>query len=120
MNERTQLAQLIPESPTESHVDAKLSGAPGFAVKGLFILALFYTCYFARSLLLPIVLALLLSLILSPAVRALKRMFVPEPLGAAADRRRAQCDSRVGSRAVVRARERLARENAKDRRSGRA
>jgi predicted PurR-regulated permease PerM len=83
MTEHTQIAQLIPEPPPEAQVDAKLSGAPGFAVKGLFILALFYTFYFARSLLLPIVLALLLSLILSPAVRALKRMYVPEPLGAA-------------------------------------
>jgi predicted PurR-regulated permease PerM len=83
MNERTQLQQLIPEPPPEAQVDAKLSGAPGFAVKGLFILALFYTFYFARSLLLPIVLALLLSLILSPAVRALKRLLIPEPLGAA-------------------------------------
>jgi predicted PurR-regulated permease PerM len=53
-------------------------------MKGLFILALFYTCYFARSLLLPIVLAILLSLILYPAVRILKRAFVPEPIGAAA------------------------------------
>ena len=84
MNERTQLQQLIPEPPPEAQVDAKLSGAPGFAVKGLFLLALFYTFYFARSLLLPVVLALLLSLILSPAVRALKRMLVPEPIGAAA------------------------------------
>jgi predicted PurR-regulated permease PerM len=84
MNERTQLQQLIPEPAPDAQVDAKLSGAPGFAVKGLFILALFYTFYFARSLLLPIVLALLLSLILSPAVRALKRMLIPEPVGAAA------------------------------------
>ena len=84
MSERTQLQQLIPEPPPEAQVDAKLSGAPGFAVKGLFLLALFYTFYFARSLLLPVILALLLSLILSPAVRALKRMLVPEPIGAAA------------------------------------
>ena len=89
MNERTQLQHLVPDeippgAPPEAHVDAKLSGAPGFAIKGLFILALFYTFYFARSLLLPVVLALLLSLILSPAVRALKRMLVPEPIGAAA------------------------------------
>jgi predicted PurR-regulated permease PerM len=83
MNERTQLQQLIPEPTPEAHVDAKLSGAPGFAVKGLFILALFYTFYFARSLLLPVVLAVLFSLILSPAVRALKRLYVPEPVGAA-------------------------------------
>jgi predicted PurR-regulated permease PerM len=84
MNERTQLEHLIsPGPPADAHVDAKLSGAPGFAVKGLFILALFYTFYFARSLLLPVVLAVLLSLILSPAVRSLKRMSIPEPLGAA-------------------------------------
>jgi predicted PurR-regulated permease PerM len=85
MNEPTHVQQLLPQEPgADPHVDAKLSGAPGFAIKGLFVLALFYTCYFARSLLLPIVLALLLSLILYPAVRALKRMLIPEPIGAAA------------------------------------
>ncbi|HYC48470.1 MAG TPA: AI-2E family transporter [Burkholderiales bacterium] len=69
--------------PAELPVETKLSGAPAFAVKGLFILALFYTFYFARSLLLPVVLALLLSLILYPAVRALKRARLPEPIAAA-------------------------------------
>ncbi|MEA3154646.1 MAG: hypothetical protein QOK44_2235, partial [Betaproteobacteria bacterium] len=74
---------LPPEPPPDAHVEATLSGTPGIAVKGLFVLALFYTFYFARSFLLPIVLAILLSLILYPAVRALKRAFIPEPLGAA-------------------------------------
>jgi predicted PurR-regulated permease PerM len=84
MNERANAAQIVPaDTPPDAHVEAKLSGAPGFAVKGLFVLALFYTFYFARSLLLPIVLALLLSLILYPAVRALKRARVPEAAGAA-------------------------------------
>ena len=84
MNERASPGNLLPADPgPEAHVEAKLSGAPGFAVKGLFVLALFYTFYFARSLLLPVVLALLLSLILYPAVRALKRARIPEPLGAA-------------------------------------
>src|SRR5687768_9788878 len=85
MNERAVPEQLIPADtpPPDAHVEAKLSGAPGFAVKGLFVLALFYTFYFARSLLLPIVLALLLSLILYPAVRALKRIGLPEPGGGA-------------------------------------
>jgi predicted PurR-regulated permease PerM len=84
MNERTPPGQLLAMEPRpEPQVEAKLSGAPGFAVKGLFILALFYTFYFARSLLLPVVLAILLSLILYPAVRALKRVKVPEPAGAA-------------------------------------
>ena len=84
MNERFPSPQLtLAEPHTDAQVDAKLSGAPGFAVKGLFVLALFYTFYFARSLLLPIVLAVLLSLILYPAVRALKRAHVPEALGGA-------------------------------------
>jgi predicted PurR-regulated permease PerM len=42
----------------------------------------FYTLYFARSLILPIVLALLLSFLLAPIVRALKRIYIPEALGA--------------------------------------
>lgn len=84
MNEHTPPEQILAIEPrAEPQVEAKLSGAPGFAVKGLFILALFYTFYFARSLLLPVVLAILLSLILYPAVRALKRVKVPEPAGAA-------------------------------------
>jgi predicted PurR-regulated permease PerM len=84
MNERAPPGIVVPAEPgPDAQVDAKLSGAPAFAVKGLFLLALFYTFYFARSLLLPVVLALLLSLILYPAVRALKRVRVPEPLGAA-------------------------------------
>src|SRR5688572_2798829 len=84
MNERAAPDQLLPaDPPPDAHVEAKLSGAPGFAVKGLFILALFYTFYFARSFLLPIVLAVLLSLILYPAVRALKRIAIPEAAGAA-------------------------------------
>src|SRR3982750_1529281 len=84
MNERADIASLVPGEPlADTQVEAKLSGAPGFAVKGLFILALFYTFYFARSLLLPIVLAMLLSLILYPAVRALKRLRIPEAVGAA-------------------------------------
>jgi predicted PurR-regulated permease PerM len=57
-------------------------GFPAVAVTGLFVLASFYTLYFCRSLLLPLVLAGLLSLLLSPAVRALKRLRIPEPLGA--------------------------------------
>src|SRR5262249_12124964 len=39
------------------------------ALSGLFILAVFYTIYFMRSILLPIVLALLLSYLLRPIVR---------------------------------------------------
>jgi predicted PurR-regulated permease PerM len=53
------------------------------ALTGLFVLALFYTLYFTRAVLLPLVLASLLSYLLSPLVRALKRAYIPPPIGAA-------------------------------------
>src|SRR5438477_7682436 len=53
------------------------------ALSGLFILAVFYTIYFMRSILLPIVLALLLSYLLRPIVRGLARLEIPLPVGSA-------------------------------------
>jgi predicted PurR-regulated permease PerM len=53
------------------------------AITGLFVLALFYTLYFARTFFLPIVLALLLDFLLNPIIRGLKRARIPEPVGAA-------------------------------------
>jgi predicted PurR-regulated permease PerM len=53
------------------------------ALTGLFILAVFYTMYFMRAMLLPLVLALLLSYLLTPLVRALNRIRIRPPLGAA-------------------------------------
>lgn len=53
------------------------------AITGLFVLAVLYTLFFARAFLLPIVLAVLLDFLLSPIIRALKRIHIPEPLGAA-------------------------------------
>ncbi|MFL6593853.1 MAG: AI-2E family transporter [Chthoniobacterales bacterium] len=54
-----------------------------FALTGLFILALFYTIYFARSVLLPVVLAVLLSFLFAPVVRAFAKVRIPPPLSAA-------------------------------------
>src|SRR4030095_6533990 len=54
-----------------------------FMLAGLFVLAVLYTLFFARAVLLPIVLASLLALILMPAVRALNRTYIPRALGAA-------------------------------------
>ncbi len=54
-----------------------------FATTGLFLLAIFYTIYFLRSLLLPIVLALLLSYLLRPIVRVLAKTRIPPLIGAA-------------------------------------
>jgi predicted PurR-regulated permease PerM len=52
------------------------------AVVGLVVLATLYTLYFARALVLPVVLAVLFSILLSPSVRALHRIRIPEPIGA--------------------------------------
>jgi predicted PurR-regulated permease PerM len=54
------------------------------ALTGLFVLAVFYTTYFMRAILLPLVLALLLSYLLRPVVRSLQRLKIPLPIGAAA------------------------------------
>lgn len=53
------------------------------ALTGLFVLAVFYTMYFMRSMLLPLVLALLLSYLLAPVVRALGRIRIGPPIAAA-------------------------------------
>jgi predicted PurR-regulated permease PerM len=52
------------------------------AITGLFILALFYTMYFARAFFVPVLLAVMLDFLLSPIVRMLKRVRIPEPIGA--------------------------------------
>jgi predicted PurR-regulated permease PerM len=54
-----------------------------WGVTTLTVLALMYTLYFARSFLLPIAVALLLSFLFSPLVRALARFKIRPPLGAA-------------------------------------
>jgi predicted PurR-regulated permease PerM len=53
------------------------------ALTGLFVLAVFYTMYFMRALLLPLVLALLLSYLLAPLVRQFGRIRIRAPFGAA-------------------------------------
>ncbi len=53
------------------------------AVMGLFVIAVLYTVYFGRDVLLPIALALILSFVLRPLVRGLYRLHVPEGIGAA-------------------------------------
>src|SRR5260370_12988844 len=71
---------LLPEPVKDS-----LSG-PGhlrsFSVRGLFILAIFYTFYFAADFILPVVLSLLINLLLLPLVRFLPQAGIPEGFGA--------------------------------------
>ncbi|MGH7516937.1 MAG: AI-2E family transporter [Gemmatimonadales bacterium] len=52
------------------------------AITGLFVLAFFYTLYFARAFFVPVVLALMLDFLLSPLLRMLRRIRIPEPVGA--------------------------------------
>src|SRR5436189_2722189 len=54
-----------------------------FALTGLFVLAVFYTIYFMRAMLLPLVLAILLSYLLAPLVRLLVRIRLKAVFGAA-------------------------------------
>ncbi len=51
------------------------------AISGLFILAVFYTLYFASEFVLPVVLAVLMSFLLMPIVRFLRKFHIPAPLG---------------------------------------
>jgi predicted PurR-regulated permease PerM len=53
------------------------------ALTGLFVLAVFYTMYFMRALLLPLVLALLLSYLLAPLVRLFGRIRIKPAFAAA-------------------------------------
>jgi len=94
-----QTAQVLPTHPqaAEAHVTAAMR-EPAVAVipalqspraksdwvfVGLFILAMLYTFHFARALLMPIILAILFSLLLSPIVGWLRKLRLPEPVGAA-------------------------------------
>jgi predicted PurR-regulated permease PerM len=63
--------------PTERALDIR-----SLSLTGLFVLATFYTLYFARDFILPILLAWILSSLLAPVVRALKRIRIAEPLSA--------------------------------------
>jgi predicted PurR-regulated permease PerM len=66
------LATLLGEKADARHV----------ALVGLFLLAVFYTLHLAQAFFIPIVLAILLDFLLSPVIRALRRIGLPEPLGA--------------------------------------
>jgi predicted PurR-regulated permease PerM len=90
--ERPAAETVRPAPPDPSASDAKAS-KPLFGdvvsvrsrmLTGLFTLAVFYTMYFAKSLLIPIVLAVLFNLLLAPVVRVLRSYLrIPEWAGAA-------------------------------------
>ena len=61
----------------------RAAGIKSVALTGLFVLATFYTMYFMRAMLLPLVLALLLSYLLVPLVRGLAYVKIRPLFGAA-------------------------------------
>ncbi len=80
----------VPEEGTARRPDLTALGEAlktvqvrSLALTLLLVLALLYTLYFARAFLLPVVIALLLELLLSPVVRWLGRLRLPAPAGAA-------------------------------------
>ncbi len=72
-----------PTDPAPRDTLGRALGVRSAPLTGLVLLAAFYTLYAARTFLLPVVLAGLLTLLLEPLVRALKRRLrVPAPFGA--------------------------------------
>ncbi len=53
------------------------------ALTGTFMFASIYTLYFARAVILPIVLSLLLSFLFAPVVRGMKQLKIPETVSSA-------------------------------------
>jgi predicted PurR-regulated permease PerM len=75
-----------PKRPSLDDTARLFSGPLGIrsiSLSGLFLLACFYTLYFARDFLLPVILAVVLNFLFAPVVRALKRFRVPEALSSA-------------------------------------
>jgi predicted PurR-regulated permease PerM len=52
------------------------------ALTGLFLYSSFWVIYVAKAILLPIVVALIFTLLLAPLMRALKKIWIPAPLAA--------------------------------------
>lgn len=82
-------AQAVPVSEDAAEPDLERTGeaidtrrAQSVSLTVLAVLAVLYTLYFAREFLLPIAIALLLSFLFSPLVRALARVKIRPPLGA--------------------------------------
>jgi len=62
--------------PAGGQAEMPLAAAPGMFQGGLFVLAILAALYAAREIILPIVLAVMLKLLLQPALRTLQRLRV--------------------------------------------
>jgi predicted PurR-regulated permease PerM len=86
-DDRPEIAATAGQSATEKDPAPRPGRRPtdikSVALTGLFVLATFYTMYFMRAMLLPLVLALLLSYLLVPLVRGLAYIRIRPLFGAA-------------------------------------
>lgn len=71
------------EQSSRRRSSARKAPPANWVFVGLFVLAALYTFHLARAFLLPVFLAVLFSLLLSPLVSWLRKRRVPEPAGAA-------------------------------------
>jgi predicted PurR-regulated permease PerM len=87
VDEHAQATPVEPGAPTpdisKTASAIRTVHARSIGITILSVLALLYTLYFARDFLMPVVMALLLDLLFSPVVRALTRIGIGAPLGAA-------------------------------------
>jgi hypothetical protein len=68
---------------TDAEAEMPLPSNPRtFFLGGIFALSVFATLYLASSIILPVVLAFVLTLLLQPAVRLLERVHLPRAVGA--------------------------------------
>jgi hypothetical protein len=75
--------QVEQESPIVVESIASPTDVRSVALTGLFLLALLYSLYFARPVMLPITLALLCNFLLRPIVQKLERWHIPPWVSAA-------------------------------------
>jgi predicted PurR-regulated permease PerM len=72
-----------PAPPPKAAPIARPASAASWSVTGLFVLLLLYSLHVAAEIVLPVIVALLLAMLLSPPLRALNRIGVAVPLAAA-------------------------------------
>jgi predicted PurR-regulated permease PerM len=77
-------AKPIFSSPPDGQIIVSARGMLRASVIGIFLMMLVAALYFAQSLLIPLALAFMLSILLSPIVRLLNRFGIPEGISAAA------------------------------------
>ncbi len=79
-----QLAEAHRSMPPEAkHSIAFFLRISSITLIGLFILASLYTLYFAKIIFIPIVIALILNFLLSPIIRYMKKIWIPEQISSA-------------------------------------